>query len=97
MILTLRLTQNNQWVGVDHAARIQLLNSPPMTDSVEKNKMIVMITMMIETIMANEKGISNEIIKCKSLTRKGGKIYERTHTRHTQHPNKSYRNTNNKK
>ena len=36
IILTLRLTQSNQWVGVDHAARIQLLNSPPMTGSVEK-------------------------------------------------------------
>ena len=46
-ILTLRLTQNNQWVGVDHAARIHLLNSPPMTGSGEKNKMIVMMTMMI--------------------------------------------------
>ena len=46
-ILTLRLTQSNQWVGVDHAARIQLLNSPPMTGSVEKNKMVVMMTMMI--------------------------------------------------
>ena len=47
IILTLRLTQNNQWVGVDHAARIHLLNSPPMTGSVEKNKMIVMMTMII--------------------------------------------------
>ena len=47
IILTLRLTQNNQWVGADHAARIHLLNSPPMTGSVEKNKMIVMMTMMI--------------------------------------------------
>ena len=44
IILTLWLTQNNQWVGVDHAARIHLLNSPPMTGSVEKNKMIVMMT-----------------------------------------------------
>ena len=42
-ILTLRLTQNNQWVGVDHAARIHLLNCPPMTGSVEKNKTIVMM------------------------------------------------------
>ena len=47
VILTLRLTQNNQWVGVDHATRIHLLNSSPMTGSVEKNKMIVMMTMMI--------------------------------------------------
>ena len=46
-ILTLRLTQSNQWVGVDYAARILLLNSPPMTGSVEKNKMVVMMTMMI--------------------------------------------------
>ena len=37
MILTLRLTQSNQWVGVDHAARIHL-NSPPKTGSVEKKK-----------------------------------------------------------
>ena len=34
--LTLRLAQNNQWVGVDHAARIHLVNSPPTTGSVEK-------------------------------------------------------------
>ena len=68
-----------------------------MTDIVEKNKMIVMITMMIETIMAKEKCISNEIIKCKSLTRKGGKIYERTHTRLTQNTDKSHSNMNNKK
>ena len=46
-MLTLRLTQNNQWVGVDHATRIHLVNSPPITGSVEKNKMIVMVTMMI--------------------------------------------------
>ena len=45
--LTRRLTQSNQWVGVDHAAQIHPLNSPPMTRSVEKNKMIVMMTMMI--------------------------------------------------
>ena len=47
IILTLRLTQSNQWIGIDHAARIHLLNSPPMNGSVEKNKMIVMMTMMI--------------------------------------------------
>ena len=47
IILTLRLTQSNQWVGVDHTARIHLLNSPPMTGSVENNKMIAMMTMMI--------------------------------------------------
>ena len=46
-ILTLRLTQSNQWVGVDHAARIHLLNSPPMASSVDKNKMKVMMTIMI--------------------------------------------------
>ena len=44
---TLRLTQSNQWVGVDHAARIHLLNFPPMTGIVQKNKMIVMMAMMI--------------------------------------------------
>ena len=43
IILTLQLTQSNQWVGVDYAARILLLNSPPMTGSVEKNKMVVMM------------------------------------------------------
>ena len=32
----LRLTQSNQWVGVDHAVRINSLNSPPMSSSVEK-------------------------------------------------------------
>ena len=47
----LRLTQSNQWVGVDHAARMHLLNSPPMTSSVEENKMAVMITMMITIII----------------------------------------------
>ena len=42
--------------------------------SVEKNKMIVMMTMMIETIMTKEKWflarMSNASIKCKSLTKK---------------------------
>ena len=38
--LTPRLIQSNKWVGVDHAARIHLLNSPSVTSSVEKNKMI---------------------------------------------------------
>ena len=47
IILTLWLTQSNQWLGVDHATRIQLLNSRPMTGIVEKNKMVVMMTMMI--------------------------------------------------
>ena len=37
-ILTLRLTQSNQWVGVDHAARIHRLNSPPMTSNVERKE-----------------------------------------------------------
>ena len=37
-ILTLRLTQSNQWVGVDHAARIHSLNSPPMTSNVERKE-----------------------------------------------------------
>ena len=37
-ILTLRLTQSNQWVGVDHAARIHWLNSPPMTSNVERQE-----------------------------------------------------------
>ena len=35
-ILTLRLSQSIQWVGVDQAARIHLLNSPPMNGSVDK-------------------------------------------------------------
>ena len=47
LILTLRLTQGNQWVGVHHAARIHSLNSPPMTSSVHKNKMKMIVTMMI--------------------------------------------------
>ena len=47
IILTLQLAQSNQWVGVDHATQIQLLNSPPITGSVEKNKMVVIMTMMI--------------------------------------------------
>ena len=37
-ILTLRLTQSNQWIGVDHAARIHWLNSPPMTSNVERKE-----------------------------------------------------------
>ena len=45
--LTLRLSQSNQWVGVDNAARIHWLNSPSMTSSVERNKMIVMMRMMM--------------------------------------------------
>ena len=47
IILTLPLTQSNQWDGVDHAPQIQLLNSPPMTGRLEKNKMVVMMAMMI--------------------------------------------------
>ena len=47
IILILRLTQSNQWVGVDHATQIPFLNSPPVTGSVEK-KMIVMMIMILE-------------------------------------------------
>ena len=47
IILILRLTQSNQWVGVDHATQIHFLNSPPVTGSVEK-KMIVMMIMILE-------------------------------------------------
>ena len=43
IILTLRLTQSYQY----HATRIHLLNSPHMTGSAEKNKMIVMMSVMI--------------------------------------------------
>ena len=35
-ILTLRLPQRNQWVGVDHTARIHSLNSPSMTEKKRK-------------------------------------------------------------
>ena len=38
IILTLRLAQGNQWVGVDHATRIHSLNSPPMTSIAKKKK-----------------------------------------------------------
>ena len=42
------LTENNQWVGgVNHAARFRLLNSPPMSSRVDKNKTKMMMTMMI--------------------------------------------------
>ena len=34
--LTLRLTQSNQWVRADHAARIHSLISIPITSNVEK-------------------------------------------------------------
>ena len=47
LILTLRLTQNNQWVGVDHVARFHLLNSPPITSRVDKNKIKMMMMMMM--------------------------------------------------
>ena len=52
IISTLRLTQSNQWMSggrgeTMHAAPIHSLNFPPMTGTVEKNKMIVMLTMMI--------------------------------------------------
>ena len=47
IILTLWLTQNNLWVGVNHAAQIHFLNSPLITGSVEKNKMIRMMMMMM--------------------------------------------------
>ena len=47
LILILRLTQSNQWIEVDHATRILSLNCSPMTSSVDKNKMRVMVTMMI--------------------------------------------------
>ena len=50
IILTLHLlmlTQSYQWVGVEHAAQIHLLNSSPMTGSAKKNKMIVVMAMMI--------------------------------------------------
>ena len=30
------LTQSNQWVEVEHVARIHLLNSPLMTSRIEK-------------------------------------------------------------
>ena len=33
-----KIPQSNQWVGVDHAARIYSLNSPPMTSSVERKE-----------------------------------------------------------
>ena len=36
--LTPRLTQSNQWVGVDHAAQIHSPSSPRMTSSVEKKR-----------------------------------------------------------
>ena len=38
VILTLKLTQSNQWVGVDHAARIHSLNSLPITSSIEEKE-----------------------------------------------------------
>ena len=47
LILTLWLTQSNQWVGVEHAARIHSLNSPPITSSANQNEMKVMMKMII--------------------------------------------------
>ena len=38
LIITLRLTQNNQRVVVDHAVRIHSLSFPLMPSSVDKNK-----------------------------------------------------------
>ena len=79
IIFTLRLTQSNQWVGVDHAARIHSLNSPPMTINVEKN-MIVMMT--CKTCL---KHMNNVSIYCGSLRKKKQKKpkNEGTRTRHT--------------
>ena len=67
IIFTLRLTQSNQWVGVDHAARIHSLNSPPMTINVEKN-MIVMMT--CKTCLKHMNDVS---IYCGSLRKKNKK------------------------
>ena len=47
LILTLRLTQNNPWVKGDYAAKIDLLNSPLMTDRADKNKVKIMMVMVI--------------------------------------------------
>ena len=47
LIITLRLTKNNQWVGVDHLTQIHSLNSPEMTICVDKNKIKMMNMMMI--------------------------------------------------
>ena len=79
LIITLRLTHINQWIGVDHAARIHLLKSHPMSSSVEKNKMIVMATMTEKKWFLT--CMSNASLKCRSLRRK--KNYEGSHTPHT--------------
>ena len=77
IIPTLRFTQSNQWVGVDHAARLHFLNSPPITSIFKKNKMIVMMT-----CMACLTCMSNVSINCRSLTRE--KKITREHTYVTQ-------------
>ena len=66
---------------VDHAARIHSLKSPPMTCSVEKKKMIVMMRCMICL-----KYISNVSIYCGSLTKNKTKQKKkaRGHTHITQ-------------
>ena len=47
LIFTLRLTQNSPLVTVDHAAPIDLLKSSPMTNRADKNKMNIIMTMVI--------------------------------------------------
>ena len=47
LILTLRLIQNNQWVRVDHAAQINLMNLHPLTSRVDKNEINMTMAIII--------------------------------------------------
>lgn len=82
---TRSLDQSNQWVRLDRAARIHLRNSPPTTSSVEKNKMKMMITGMIQIIMI-KKNVSDIYEQCEykmDIINKKKKYYGETHIRHT--------------
>ena len=78
--LTLWLTQNNNWVAVDHAPQIHLMNFPSMISRVEKNKMKVMMMMIVikMVIIKNDACMSNANIKCRSLARRNKKNKKRT-------------------
>ena len=95
-ILTLRLTQSNQWVGVDHVVRIHLLNSPTMTRSVERKENDSDDDMydMLEIYEQCEYMLWI-INKEKNQTNKRRETYSRHHV--TQNRDKNHSNMNNKK
>ena len=55
----MRLTQSKKWVGVDHVAWTQILDSPPMTNGADKNEMIM---------IKSDACMNNVNIKCRLST-----------------------------